>query len=64
MTVAEVAKALRVDEKTVRNWIRRGLLVGVRVGRQYRIQRSDYEAFVAGKEKPSDPMVRALAFAG
>ena len=63
MTVGEVAEKLRVSEKTVRNWIRDGRLVAVRVGRQYRILRSEYEAFVAGKEKPQDPMVRALAFA-
>lgn len=63
MTVGEVAKELRVDEKTVRNWIRNGMLVAVRVGRQYRIDRSEYEAFIGRKEKPQDKMIHALAFA-
>ena len=64
MTVGEVAELLRVDEKTVRNWIRNGLLPAIRVGRQYRIERTEYESFVSARGKPTDPMVRALAFAG
>ena len=63
MTVAEVARQLRVDESTVRIWIRSGMLPAIRVGRQYRIARSDYEYFIARKEKPQDQMVRALAYA-
>jgi excisionase family DNA binding protein len=63
MTVGEVAKELRVDDRTVRNWIRAGLLVAVRVGRQYRVERAAFDAFVAGKDTPQSNMVRALAFA-
>jgi excisionase family DNA binding protein len=63
MTVGEVARELRVDGRTVRNWIRAGLLVAVRVGRQYRVERAALDAFVAGKEKPQERMISALAYA-
>lgn len=63
LTVAEVAKKLRVDESTVRIWIRTGKLPAIRVGRQYRVDRAAYEQFIGAKEKPQDNMVRALAFA-
>ena len=63
MTVGEVAQLLRVDDKTVRNWIRAGLLPAIRVGRQYRIARAEFDTFIARKEKPTDRMINALAFA-
>lgn len=63
MTVAEVAEELRVDQRTIRNWIRDGRLVAIRVGRQWRIERSEYDRFIERKEHPQDRMINALAFA-
>jgi len=40
LTVEEVAKELRVDQKTVRRWIQRGELVAIDIGREYRISGS------------------------
>jgi excisionase family DNA binding protein len=63
MTVGEVAAKLRVDDSTVRGWIRSGMLVAIRAGRQYRIARDEYEAFIARREGPHEKMIHALAFA-
>lgn len=54
LTVEEIAKALRVSEVTVRNWIREKKLRGAKFGRDYRVFRSDYDKFVKeqfGEEK-------------
>jgi excisionase family DNA binding protein len=50
LTVEEVAKLLRVGEKTVRRWINRGELRAIDVGREYRITRSSYEDFKRRRE--------------
>ena len=46
MTVAEVAEVLKLNQQTVRNWIDRGLLPAVHVGRRVRIKRSDFDQLV------------------
>jgi excisionase family DNA binding protein len=46
LTVEEVAKELRVDQKTVRRWIQRGELVAIDIGREYRIRRSALDDFI------------------
>jgi len=38
LTVEEAAKLLRVDETTVRRWLRQERLKGVRVGKAWRLQ--------------------------
>ena len=43
LTVAEVAELLKLNQQTVRNWIDRGSLPALRVGRRVRIRRSDLE---------------------
>jgi excisionase family DNA binding protein len=43
LTVAEVAELLRLNQQTVRNWIDRGSLPALRVGRSVRIKRSDLD---------------------
>lgn len=56
MTVPEVAALLRVNEDTVRRYVRAKELHGVRVGKGYRIPRASVEQFIerggiaAGKE--------------
>jgi excisionase family DNA binding protein len=46
--VPEVAATLRVDENTVRRWIRRGRLHGMNLGGPsgYRVRQSDLDAFL------------------
>ena len=46
LTVEEVAKHLRVDEKTVRRWINKGELTAIDLGKGYRIYKSDLDAFI------------------
>lgn len=43
LTVSEVAKVLRMTSQAVRDMIKRGELDAARVGRQYRIPRSEVE---------------------
>ena len=45
-TIREIAELLQVSQKTVRRWIDQGDLVAHRFGRQLRISRADFEAFV------------------
>ena len=46
MTVAEVAEILKLNQQTVRNWIDRGELAAIHVGRRVRIRRSDFDRLV------------------
>lgn len=45
-TTVEVAKELKVNVKTVRNWIASGELVALDVGGEYRIFRDDLNTFI------------------
>jgi excisionase family DNA binding protein len=49
LTVKEVAQEMRVSEKRVTNWIKSGELVALDLGKDYRIYRSDLDAFIAKK---------------
>ena len=44
-TTDEVAKLLRVSQRTVQEWIRSGTLTAVRYGRLLRIRQADLAAF-------------------
>ena len=46
LTAAEVADRLRVSTMTVYRLIRRGELPAVRIGRNYRVQAGDLEAYL------------------
>ena len=46
LTVQEVAKHLKVDEKTVRRWITKGDLTAINLGKGYRIYKSDLDDFI------------------
>jgi excisionase family DNA binding protein len=54
LTVAEVARILKLNQQTVRNWIDRGELPAPRVGRRVRILRADFDALLehAGGTRP------------
>lgn len=45
LTVEEVAKELRINAKTVRQYIASGELVAIVVGKGYKISRGDLEDF-------------------
>jgi excisionase family DNA binding protein len=70
LTVEEVAKWLRVNPQTVRNWFDRSALGAIHVGaRRVRIRQSELDRFIAagetasGEEKPreSDTVTPTLA---
>lgn len=44
-SVPEVARIYQVKTITVRDWIRRGKLNAVKIGREYRIRQQDIEEF-------------------
>ncbi len=53
LTVKQVADIMSVDEKTVRNWIQRGDLRAVNIGRlrpEYRIRPADLDEYMANRQ--------------
>lgn len=49
LTVKEVAQEMRVSEKRVISWIKRGELTALDLGKDYRIYRSDLDKFIQEK---------------
>jgi excisionase family DNA binding protein len=47
-TVEQVAQSLNLHVRTIRNYVAAGKLKATRIGKQYRISRSDLEAFTGG----------------
>jgi excisionase family DNA binding protein len=47
-SVEQVAERLGLHVRTIRNYVRDGRLKAVRIGKQYRIARSDLEALTGG----------------
>ncbi|MFE3824577.1 helix-turn-helix domain-containing protein [Streptomyces sp. NPDC059092] len=52
-SVGEVAERLGLHVRTVRNYVRDGRLKAVRIGKQYRISRADFEALTS-RPAPGD----------
>lgn len=52
LSVEEIAQILKMDEETVRRWIRNRQLKAYRFGRDLRIRRDDFDTFV--KERALD----------
>ena len=50
LTTDEVAKILRVNVKTVRNWIATGELVAIDIGNEYRISRTNLNKFLENRQ--------------
>lgn len=46
MTTQEIAKLLKVKERTVRSWIHNQELRAIKLGREFRVAVEDLEAFV------------------
>jgi excisionase family DNA binding protein len=56
LTLEEAAALVKVTPRTVRDWIRRGKLPGVKLQKQWRVRTQDLEAFVqASMIVPSSP---------
>ncbi|MFI1226656.1 MULTISPECIES: helix-turn-helix domain-containing protein [unclassified Streptomyces] len=53
-SIGEVAERLGLHVRTVRNYVRDGRLKAVRIGKQYRISREDFEALTG---RPADDTV-------
>lgn len=51
-TVQEAADLLKVHYQTVRNWIKSGELRVVKIGRSYRIPKSQIEARLTAQNAP------------
>jgi len=52
LTVEDVAKELKVNPETVRNWIRSGELIALDIAREYRISRSNLNDFLEKRQRP------------
>ncbi len=46
LSVEDIASELDMSVTTVRGWIREKKLKAAKLGRDYRIRRADYEAFI------------------
>jgi excisionase family DNA binding protein len=56
LTVAEIAAQFKVNQQTVRNWIDRGELAGVRLGsRRVRVPASELARFIAASAAATTP---------
>ena len=51
LTPETAAQRLAVRPKTIRDWLKRGRLKGVRAGRLWRIRERDLEAFLAAEKE-------------
>src|SRR4051794_39027576 len=58
LTVDEVAQRLNLHAKTVRRYIRAGRLKAKRIGKEYRITRTDLDEFGGGSVADDDPVPR------
>lgn len=41
LTAPELARELRIDPVTLRRWLTQGLVCGVKIGREWRIERTE-----------------------
>jgi excisionase family DNA binding protein len=56
LTVPQVAEEFQVTAQTIRNWIEQGVLPAVRVGRAFRIARSDVDSLLDRAKAGSDSL--------
>ncbi|RDG39335.1 helix-turn-helix domain-containing protein [Streptomyces corynorhini] len=54
-SVGEVAELLGLHVRTVRNYVRDGRLKAVRIGKQYRVSRADFEALTSLPDPDAAP---------
>lgn len=54
LTPEEVAEALKVSVKVVKDWLRAGTIPGTKVGKLWRVPRTDLEQWLEGNtQKPA-----------
>lgn len=53
MTTEEIAHSRKIKLPTVRSWCRKGWLPAEKVGTQWRVKRSDWEAFLQNGLQPA-----------
>lgn len=53
LTVEETAEKLKAHPETVRDWIRKRELSGVKLGRSWRVRESDLQEFVNARLIPA-----------
>lgn len=46
LTTEDVARRLNTSEASVRRWIRNGLMAGIQVGAEWRVERAELEDFI------------------
>lgn len=46
LTVDEIARILKLNPQTVRNWIDQGYLRAIRIGRRVRVPRAEFERLI------------------
>ncbi len=54
-TLDEVASELHTSPRTLRDWVKRGRLPAYKVGREWRIEATDLEAFLAASRVVPEP---------
>lgn len=54
LTTREVARELRIDDESVRRWIRDRHIGAVKVGRSWRVNTSDLNAFLGRHHNGAD----------
>ncbi|MDZ4042536.1 MAG: helix-turn-helix domain-containing protein [Eubacteriales bacterium] len=52
LTPEEVAERLKVKPRTVGEWLRSGMLTGVKIGGIWRVKEEDLEAFIEERRGP------------
>ena len=62
MTVADIARILKLNQQTVRNWIDQGKLPALHIGRRVRIWRSDFDqlleqSYTGGSPRAADSSI-------
>jgi excisionase family DNA binding protein len=55
LTVEEVAARLKVKDKTVRDWIGRGMLEAYKIGKEWRIRRDHFDAAMEARRVSAQP---------
>ncbi|CAM5239007.1 helix-turn-helix domain-containing protein [Streptomyces badius] len=63
-SIGEVAERLGLHVRTVRNYVRDGRLRAVRIGKQYRVSREDFEALTGAPESSTAPAPPPAAASG
>ena len=55
LTTEQVAKILNADERNVQLWLRSGELVGIKVGREWRVDPADLEEYIQRRRQQPRP---------